>query len=289
MDCSVVKTGHHGMFLLSTTDYFNPLVDEPYMQGRIAACNVLSDLYAMGVVEIDTVLMALGVCSKMSEDEKDIVTTEMIKGFNDLCKEAGTNVTGGQTTLNPWPIIGGFASSVCVEEEFVRPVNAVPGDVMILTKPLGTQITVNAMEWLTRNPTWWSKVSDVTNKETVIRMFNRGNASMSRLNRNGAKFMHTHGAHACTDVTGFGILGHAQNMAEATNADVEIILDNLPIIKGCTEIDDALGGLFKLRDGYSAETSGGLMIALPADAAEQYIKVRVAVLNGFVLKTVQYY
>lgn len=109
MDSSVVATGHAGLYLVSTTDYFSPLIEDPYWQGRVAACNVLSDLYAMGVTDADTLLMILAVSLDMTSEERDAVATAMIRGFNDAAKEAGTNVTGGQSVQNPWPLIGGAA------------------------------------------------------------------------------------------------------------------------------------------------------------------------------------
>ncbi|RHY13662.1 hypothetical protein DYB25_002716, partial [Aphanomyces astaci] len=113
MDSSVVKIKNPmltDMYQVSTTDFFYPLVQDPY--GRIACANVLSDLYAMGVTEVDTMLMILGVSRLMTDIERDVVTTQLIHGFNDLAREAGTNVTGGQTVMNPWPIVGGVAMSV---------------------------------------------------------------------------------------------------------------------------------------------------------------------------------
>lgn len=113
MDSSVVKIGHgQDLYLVSTTDFFFPSVEDPYVQGQIACANVLSDAYAMGVTEVDTMLMTLGVCRDMSELERDVVTTQLIRGFNDLARRANTNVTGGQTVMNPWPLVGGVAMSV---------------------------------------------------------------------------------------------------------------------------------------------------------------------------------
>jgi selenide,water dikinase len=113
MDSSVVKISHgKDLYMISTTDFFFPSVEDPYVQGKIACANVLSDVYAMGVTEVDTMLMILGVCRDMSEKERDVVTTQMIRGFNDLARKAETNVTGGQTVMNPWPIVGGVAMSV---------------------------------------------------------------------------------------------------------------------------------------------------------------------------------
>jgi selenide, water dikinase len=99
--------------LISTTDFFYPLVEDPYIQGRISCCNVLSDVYAMGITRVDHMLMILGVSLQMNKAEREIVTSEMIRGFNDCAVEAGTMITGGQSIMNPWPIIGGVANVTC--------------------------------------------------------------------------------------------------------------------------------------------------------------------------------
>lgn len=243
------------------------------MQGKIGCANVLSDLYSMGISECDTMLMILAASRDMHERERDICTREMIRGFNDLATEAGTKVTGGQTVLNPWPIIGGTASAVLKEENFIRPENAVAGDLIILTKPLGTQIAVNAHQWMdlnTREPNkYWAKICDLISEEQVNDAYHKSEVSMSRLNRVGAKLMVKYGAHAATDVTGFGILGHARNLAHAQKADVSIELHTLPIIANMRAVDDRVQ-IFKLMEGFSAETSGGLMVCLPAENARAF-------------------
>lgn len=119
LDSCVLPTRHKGLSLVQTTDFFYPLVEDPYMQGKIACANVLSDLYAMGVSDCDNMLMLLGVSTDMTAKEREVVTTLMIKGFNDLAKEAGTSVNGGQSVLNPWYIIGGVATSVVSSSEFI--------------------------------------------------------------------------------------------------------------------------------------------------------------------------
>src|SRR4051794_41167438 len=112
MDCSVVASHKYpDMCIVSTTDFFFPLVEDPYVQGRIACCNVLSDMYAMGVDEVDNVLMLLAASIDMPEPDRSVCTRLIIRGFDDTCKLAGTAVTGGQTVKNPWPIIGGVAKS----------------------------------------------------------------------------------------------------------------------------------------------------------------------------------
>ena len=112
MDCSVVPLRKPGLFMISTTDFFYPSVDDPFYQGQIGCANVLSDLYSFGVPDCDNMLMIMGVSRDMGEKERMIVSKEMIRGFNHLASLASTEVTGGQTVLNPWPIIGGVAMSL---------------------------------------------------------------------------------------------------------------------------------------------------------------------------------
>lgn len=97
----------------------------------------------MGIGRIDFMLMILGVSREMSEDARHIVTQEMMRGFDDTAKEAGTLVTGGQSVMNPWPIIGGVATVTCNERDYIKATGGQPGDKLILTKPLGTQVAVN--------------------------------------------------------------------------------------------------------------------------------------------------
>ncbi|OQR93714.1 selenide, water dikinase [Achlya hypogyna] len=288
MDSSVVKIKHPkfgDLYMISTTDFFYPLVQDPYIQGRIACANVLSDLYAMGVTEVDTMLMILGVSRTMTDIERDVVTTQLIHGFNDLAREAGTNVTGGQTVMNPWPIVGGVAMSVRAESEIIRPENARAGQVLVLTKPLGyafplsnafyvnagsTQLAVNAYQ-MRDQPARWSKVESFLTRAMADRAFAVATESMCRLNVNGAKLMHKHGVTSATDVTGFGILGHAQNMATSQKASVDFELDMLPVIKDMLAVNEAFNFQWRLQLGYSSETSGGLLVSIDADRAQAFI------------------
>lgn len=274
MDSSIVPLRQKGLHMVSTTDYFYPLVDDPYIQGKIGCANVLSDLYAMGVADCDNMLMILAASTEMDKMTSDVVTRLMIEGFSDLAKEAGTCVTGGQTVRNPWPIIGGMATSVCSEQEFIMPVSAVDGDVIVLTKPLGTQVSVNLNQWKSspvHRQKYWPRVQDIISEEEVDRAYDVSMKSMSRLNRTGAKLMHKYGAHAATDVTGFGIIGHGRNLAKNQQAAVNFEIHSLPIIRSMKEIDDKVQ-MFSLLKGFSAETSGGLFICLPPENAEKFCK-----------------
>lgn len=239
--------------------------------GKIACANVLSDLYAMGVTECDNMLMLLSVSNKMTEKDRDLVMPRMIQGFKDCAESAGTTVNGGQTVINPWLIIGGVATSICTSQEFISPDNAMVSDVLVLTKPLGTQVAVNAHQWLD-NPERWNKIKLVVTEDEVRKGYLRAMNSMVRLNRVGAQLMHKYNAHAATDVTGFGLLGHAQNLARYQKNDVTFVIHNLPIIAKMAAITKACGNMFGLIQGTSAETSGGLLVALPREQAAAYCK-----------------
>lgn len=171
-DVSLIPIGAAGgqsetIYLASTTDFFSPISLDPYNQGRIACANTLSDLYAIGAHRVDTMLMILSVSTKMEEEHRDIVTRKMIEGFNDACKEAGTKVSGGQTVFNPWPILGGCASTTLIEHEIIRADALQSGDVLVLTKPLGSQIAANLALWL-GDEKKWQKASAVIDLDTAL-------------------------------------------------------------------------------------------------------------------------
>lgn len=272
MDASVTPLPDQpGLSLVQTTDFFYPLVDDPYLQGRIACANVLSDLYAMGVVNCHNMLMLLAISKEFTDQERDVVVPLMMKGFQDTAQEAGCLVTGGQTVLNPWCTVGGVASTVCTKNNLIMPEGSSPGEVLVLTKPLGTQIAVNAHQWINVEERW-EKISKVTNVEEVKAGYRAAELSMARLNRVGAQLMHKYGATAATDVTGFGILGHAVNLAENQVKGVKFTIHTLPIIANMAKIARAVGNMFQLIQGYSAETSGGLMLTIPSSAAEAFCK-----------------
>lgn len=273
LDCSV-RTTRQGHVCISTTDFFFPLVDSPYLQGRIGAANVLSDLYAEGVGECDFMLMLLAACRDMTEDDRNICTREMVRGFNDACLEAGTTVTGGQTVLNPWPVIGGVATTICSEGEYTKSDGAQVGDVVVLTKPLGTQVAVNVHEWRVRNTAKWTELTNrnILSKEQAEDMMHAAVCSMARLNQHGGSLMVKHHAHAGTDVTGFGILGHAQNLMDNQAEAVGMEIHTLPCIANTAKVEQSGVMDFRLLKGFSAETSGGLMICMPEEDAAAYCK-----------------
>lgn len=270
LDSCVMPLRYDGLYLIQTTDFFYPLVDDPYMMGKIACANVLSDLYAMGVVECDNMLMLLGVSSKFTEKERDTVVPMIMQGFKQAAAEAQTTINGGQTVLNPWCLIGGVATTVCQQAEYIMPNQAMPGDVLILTKPLGTQVACNAHQWLEHRKDQWNKIKGVVTPEEVEQAYQDAMFSMARLNRTAAHLMHQFSCHGATDVTGFGILGHANNLVKQQLEEVSFVIHNLPCINKTAAIAKTCGNLFGLLQGTSAETSGGLLICIPREQAAKY-------------------
>lgn len=270
VDCCITPIRHGSYSLVQTTDFFYPLVEDPYMQGRIAGANVLSDLYAMGVHQCDNVSLICGIPTKLTDDERQVVISSMLEGFRDCAAEGECSVRGGQIVPNPWMMIGGVASSVCANSEIVSPDGACVGDVLVLTKPIGTQIAVNAHQWMDQKEERWNRVKMIVTPEQTVKAFQRATSSMARLNRTGAKLMHKYGAHCATDVTGYGILGHAAVMAKAQKAEVSFVLHSLPVIANMVAVSKVCGIAFGLLQGSSAETSGGLLICLPKETAAAF-------------------
>ncbi|XP_036208603.1 selenide, water dikinase 1 isoform X5 [Myotis myotis] len=198
-----------------------------------------------------------------------IVDDPYMMGFKDAAEEAGTSVTGGQTVLNPWIVLGGVATTVCQPNEFIMPDNAVPGDVLVLTKPLGTQVAVAVHQWLDI-PEKWNKIKLVVTQEDVELAYQEAMMNMARLNRTAAGLMHTFNAHAATDITGFGILGHAQNLAKQQRNEVSFVIHNLPVLAKMAAVSKACGNMFGLMHGTCPETSGGLLICLPREQAARF-------------------
>jgi len=143
--------------------------------------------------------------------------------------------------------------------------------VLVLTKPLGTQVATNAYQWLDM-PDKWNRIKLVLSEDDLRKAYQRAMYSMARLNRIGALLMHKYNAHGATDIGGFGILGHANSLAAIQKNEVGFVIHNLPIIAKMTAISKACGNMFGLLQGTSAETSGGLLIALPREQAAAYCK-----------------
>ncbi len=259
--------------LVQTVDVFCPSVDDPYTFGQIAAANSLSDVYAMG----GRPLTALSIIGFPVREVPDAVMHDMLRGGIDKMREAGVPVVGGHS-IKDSQIKAGFAVTGLVDRSrLLTNAGARPGDVLVLTKPLGTGVLSFAVQ-IGRAPDGAA--------EAIA-------ASMTALNREAAEAAVRLGAHACTDVTGFGLMGHLGEMARASGVDVEVVWDDLPLFDGllrCLADGIVPGGIERNRESsadaadpadgvteamldvcFDPQTSGGLLVALAPEAAEAFV------------------
>jgi selenide, water dikinase len=260
--------------LVQTVDVFTPSVDDPYVFGQIAAANSLSDVYAMGGRPI-TALSIVGFPIRAVPDDAMHL---ILRGGIDKMSEAGVAVVGGHS-INDKELKAGFAVTGLVHpDKIVTNAGARPGDRLILTKPLGTGIMAFAAQ-IGRAPAGGPEAAA---------------QSMAMLNSTASKLMIEFGAHACTDVTGFGLMGHLAAMVAASKVDVEIIWDDLPLLPGilqCLADGIASGAVERNRESsghcltadenvqsamldlcFDPQTSGGLLIAVGQDAANDLLE-----------------
>lgn len=232
--------------------------------GKIAFANVVSDIYSCGVVHIDELKIMLSVPEELNENEQQQVVDEIIEGFRESAKTVKIKLTLEKMNINPWCIIGGIASAVCTRDEIIFPTKAIAGDSLVLTKPLGVQLATNAQIWMEENSENWKKLSEFLSKEEILEAYAKAVKSMTTLNHLGAKLMHKYGAHCATDITGFGLFGHAENLLSFQEADVDFVINSMPVIKNVKKIAEILNRMQKLNSGKMVETSGGLLISIAA-------------------------
>ncbi|KAL7741849.1 hypothetical protein ACLKA6_012066 [Drosophila palustris] len=283
MDCAVIPLSRHKEYsLVQTVDFFYPLVDDPETMGRIALANVLSDVFAVGVTDIDKVEMLISSPSNLTDKQRDIVVPLIMKGFQRATEDSGCygNVTINNVIVNPWCIIGGIATAVCRKQDIILPSNGRAGDVLVLTKPLGTQLATSSYIWQKEKNEKYQSILSALSDVDIEETFQIAIKSMTYLNRNAALLMRKYEAHAATDVTGFGLLGHAKNLAEFQKQQLLFKIHTLPIIKNVLKIGQLVGQNTKLTAGRAVETSGGLLICLLPEAAEQFCQEFEKVTNG---------
>lgn len=226
----------------------------------------------MGIDRVDHMLMVLGVSLMMQEKDREIITREMIRGFDEAAKEASTNVTGGQSIMNPWPIIGGVANVMCRDDEYIKPNNGKDGDVLILSKPLGTQPAVNLLQSLRKMGLEVATQANMS-AEKIEHVYHLACESMATLNINTARLMMKYKSNGGTDITGFGLLGHAKNLAAAQFGDIDLHITHIPVLENMETVFSDVGlPDFKVREGLSAETSGGILCMIPQENADDFIK-----------------
>jgi selenide,water dikinase len=255
--------------IVQTVDFFTPVVDDPYAYGAIAAANALSDIYAMG----GDVLFALNIAALPEELPADMISA-ILQGGADKVAEAGAVIAGGHTIKDKEPKYGLTVTGVVHPSQVMAKAGAKAGDALILTKPLGVGAITTALK---------RDQAEAAHVDAAI-------ASMLRLNKTAAQVARKHGARGATDITGFGLLGHAMEMTNSAGVRFVFHYNQLPFLPGAFKYGEdwvfpggastnmaAFQSQVTFDEGvsdwqrmliYDPETSGGLLIAIDADKAD---------------------
>ncbi len=259
--------------LVQSIDFFTPIVDDPYDFGQIAVANSLSDIYAVG----GKPLLALNIVCFPIKDMDKTILREILRGGLDKLKEANVLILGGHSIEDSEIKYGIAVTGIVHPEKFVTNRGAKKGDVLVLTKPIGTGILSTALK---------GKLLDAKTTKFLIDI-------MKKLNKNASELMMEIGVNGCTDITGFGLLGHALEMARASKVTIKIFTDNIPVLPKVHEFAQIgivpagsrrnINYCEKLVEKGNADpvmldilsdpqTSGGLLISLPEQKADILIK-----------------
>ncbi|AEY01704.1 selenophosphate synthetase [Oceanimonas sp. GK1] len=270
-DAAVVDIGN-GMGIISTTDFFMPIVDDPFTFGRIAATNAISDIYAMG----GTPIVAIAILGWPVNVLAPEVAQQVIDGGRQACHDAGISLAGGHSIDAPEPIFGLAVTGQIPLSQVKRNDTAAAGDVLFLTKPLGIGVLSTAQ------------------KKGVLREEDSTLAPevMCRLNKPGQDFAALDGVSAMTDVTGFGLLGHLLEVCEGAGVSARLTMDDIPLLPNLDHYLQAgavPGGTLRNFEAYGhklapltqrqqhilcdPQTSGGLLVAVRPDAVDAFLSV----------------
>jgi selenide, water dikinase len=267
-----------GTCIIATTDFFMPVVDDPYDFGRIAATNAISDVYAMGGKPI----MALAILAIPVDKIAAETVREILKGGAAVCASAGIPVAGGHSIDSPEPIYGLAVIGICKTEDIRRKSDAKPGDAIILTKPLGVGIYSAAVKKAVLPAAGYAEML----------------ATTTLLNSIGAELAKNPAVHAVTDVTGFGLLGHGLEVARSSELTVVVRAADLPLMSQAASLAQqgivtgaSIRNWASYRDNVELpagladwqrnlltdpQTSGGLLISCAPDRAETIVQTIVA-------------
>lgn len=259
--------------LIQTVDFFTPVVDDPYAFGQIAAANALSDVYAMG----GKPLTAMNLIAFPTDTLGLEVLAEILKGGADKIREAGAIIVGGHSIQDAEPKYGLALTGIVHPDRVLTNAGARPGDKLVLTKPIGVGIITTAIKGGAASPEAIEEVTRV----------------MAALNNSAAEVMQEVGVHACTDITGFGLLGHASEMARASGTGMRIYAGAVPVLAPAREyvrfgiIPAGTRGNLRYLKPFAefapeiteevqllladAITSGGLLISVPATKADRLV------------------
>lgn len=270
-DAAVYDMGN-GIGIISTTDFFMPIVDDPFTFGKIAATNAISDVYAMGGKPMMAIAIFGWPLDKLPAD----VGQQVIEGGRQVCQDAGIALAGGHSIDAPEPIFGLAVTGSVQIDQLKQNNTAKAGDTLFLTKPLGIGVLTTAQK----------------KKKLLAEHANIAIETMCQLNKIGAELATLKGVNALTDVTGFGLAGHLREMCEGSNLQARINFDAVPLLPHIHEYLDmgcSPGGAGRNFDSYGyvlggmserqrailcdPQTSGGLLVAVNADAIDEFLKI----------------
>jgi selenide,water dikinase len=265
-DAAVYDLGD-GRALISTTDFFMPIVDDPFHFGMIAGSNALSDVYAMGGMPLMAISIFGWPINALSSD----IGAKVIDGGREICIRAGISLAGGHSIDSPEPIFGLSVSGIVEIKNLKKNIGAQPGDTLFLTKPLGIGVLSTAQ-----------KKKVVTEKDHALAV-----KQMCALNDIGAKLSSINGVNAVTDVTGFGLAGHLLEVCKGSQVSAEVYFEKLPLLPNVLkyiENDCVPGGTFRNFESYGEylselsdieksiicdpQTSGGLLVSVSKDGLQ---------------------
>jgi selenide,water dikinase len=272
-DAGVYKLNDE-LAIVQTVDFFTPIVDDPYSFGQIAAANALSDIYAMGGKPLTVLNIVAFPIQKLDKQ----VLSDILRGASDKVKEAGATLVGGHSIDDNEPKFGLAVTGLIHPEKVRTNSGAKPGDKLILTKPIGVGILTTSIK------------KDRLNEEEVARV----TQVMSTLNKTAAEIMELYEVHACTDITGFGLMGHASEMAKGSGAGINIVKEQVPVLPRVRKLAEEgfVPGGTKNNFAYlldsitfpetmdqidqwilcDAVTSGGLLISVTPEQAEDLLE-----------------
>ncbi len=232
--------------------------------GKIAACNVTNDLFALNALNVSNFSAFIGVPTDIPTD----FPTKIINGMRDFLKDIDTDVHGGHTIYNPWPLFGGSASAILKNSEIIQKRGIKVSDRLIVTKPLGVQPIMAAYRVMKGEVS----LLDDYDLDEIRKSINIGVRCMTTSNRNVVKVIHEgnffSSIHAMTDITGFGFAGHLGEMLEDSNLGADI--SKIPVIPMTDSLAEYFG--YRLREGFSPEIAGPMLIAIDPQEFDDFIR-----------------
>jgi selenide,water dikinase len=256
----VVRIINDDVAIVENVDIFTPIHDVPEIQGEIVACNATNDVFAMGATNLLSLQAFLAYPKELPEE----IVVGVLTGMKNFMERHDAKLAGGQTIKNPVPVFGGIALGCAHPRDIIYSHGAKPGDVVLLTKPLGIQPAMRSYRDL-KDEKRDALLSEFEESD-LKRMQDIAVRLMTFSNLEVAQAMQSVGVNAATDVTGFGILGHAGNVSSLSGVDV--VIDQIPVIRGTLRLAEFFG--HRLSTGLGAETAGGMLVFLDSTKEEDF-------------------